>query len=84
MSQVIKQVKPKLITLQTPCIRNQRTLIWLQNQASIASSWSHWDAVVTSMEAYRRWYQQARIVGIILTTVSKNANFYEELFKISH
>ena len=83
MSQVIKQVKPKLITLQTPCIRNQRTLIWLQNQASITSSWSHWDAVVTSMEAYRRWYQQARIVGIILTSIPKSADFYEELFKIS-
>lgn len=81
MSQVIKQVKPKVITLQTPCIRNQRTLVWLQNQDR-TKSWSQWDAVVTSIEAYGKWNQTANIVGIILTSIS-NRMFYQDLFEIS-
>jgi hypothetical protein len=77
----IKQVKPKVITLQTPCIRNQRTLVWLQNQES--NEWRHWDAIVTSIDAYRKWYQRATIVGIILTTIPKSSEFYQHLFEIA-
>ena len=82
MSQVIKQVKPKVITLQTPCIRNQRTLVWLQNQDQ-TTSWSQWDAVVTSIEAYGKWYrcQTANIVGIILTSISRKETVYHLLDK---
>ena len=78
----IKQVKPKVITLQTPCVRNQRTLVWLQNQEQ-NKAWLHWDAIVTSIEDYRKWQQHATIVGIILTTIPKNADFYQDLFTIS-
>ena len=78
----IKQVKPKIITLQTPCIRNQRTLVWLQNQSHV--NWSKWDAVVTSLEAYYAWYKKANIVGIIIDSVpKKHTTFYEDLYAIS-
>ena len=62
MSQ-IKEVKPKIITLNTPCIRNQRTLIWLQTQEQY--NWSKWDAVVTSLDDYYKWSKYTSIVGII-------------------
>ena len=58
---------PKLLTLNAPTIRNQRTLIWLQNQDTI--HWSKWDAVVTSISAYHHWNRYAKIVGIIITEV---------------
>ena len=76
----IKQVKPKIITLQPPCVRNQRTLVWLQNQYQ--ANWTKWDAVVTSLKSYYKWQAKANIVGIILTSVP-SATFYEELYQIS-
>jgi len=79
---VSKVITPKSITLQTPCIRNQRTLVWLQKQKHIA--WKKWDAVVTSLKAYHTWSANATIVGIILDTIEKTpTDFYEELFHIS-
>jgi hypothetical protein len=79
MTDMIKQVKPKIITLQTPCIRNQRTLVWLQKQTH--TSWKKWDAIVTSLEDYDRWSSKATIVGIILDTLKQHE--YEHLFAIS-
>jgi hypothetical protein len=76
----LKEVKPKVITLNTPCIRNQRTLIWLQNQDQ--RDWTKWDAVVTSLEDYLKWYTRANIVGIIIKSMPQT-DFYEQLFKIS-
>ena len=76
----IKQVKPKIITLQTPCVRNQRTLVYLQNQNH--ANWTKWDGVVTSFKDYHKWHAKANIVGIILTSIS-TTTFYEELFQIS-
>ena len=82
MSQ-IKEVKPKIITLNTPCIRNQRTLIWLQTQEQY--NWSKWDAVVTSLDDYYKWSKYTSIVGIILESIpiKQRDTFHEELFKIS-
>ena len=82
MSQ-IKEVKPKIITLNTPCIRNQRTLICLQKQEQY--NWSKWDAVVTSLDDYYKWSKYASIVGIILEyiPIQRCHTFHEELFKLS-
>jgi len=80
MTDIIKQVKPKVITLQPPCI-STRTLVWLQKQTH--TTWSGWDAVVTSLEEYHTWHTKARIVGIIIKDVIKKEAFYEDLYKIS-
>jgi hypothetical protein len=60
--------QPKLLTLTTPLVRSQRTLIWLQQQTN---SFEKWDGVVTSLADYHTWYDErnARIVGMILTDV---------------
>ena len=73
-------IKSKVITLNTPCVRTQRTLIWLQKQDQ--RDWKKWDAIVTSLEDYMKWYKHANIVGIILDNLNKTT-FYEDLFKIS-
>jgi hypothetical protein len=77
-------VVPKLLNLSTPIIRNQRTLIWLQNQDNTVN-WSKWDAVVTNIDSYKKWSQtNAKIVGIILNKVPDNTDtFLSELFEIS-
>lgn len=78
------QVVPKLLTLSTPIIRNQRTLIWLQNQSTTVN-WSKWDSIVTSLESYKLWsLQQTKIVGIIITEPSENTDsFLNELYQTS-
>jgi hypothetical protein len=75
---------PKLITLHTPTIRDQRTLIWLQKQSTTVN-WSKWDAVVTDLDSYHFWNsQQTHIVGIILTQITPNMNdLIDQLFTIS-
>ena len=45
---------PKLLTLQAPTVRNQRTLVWLQSQ-DVNGKWNRWDGVVVGKEAYRHW-----------------------------
>ena len=83
-------VVPKLLNLSAPTLRNQRTLIWLQEQSNTESSkqsstvnWSKWDAVVTSISAYNHWSQyNTKIVGIIITELTSTAAL-DELFKIS-
>jgi len=65
---------PKLLNLQTATVRNQRTLVWLQNQDR-AVNWSNWDGVVTSLASYRYWSQQkAKIVGMVIADYPTNAN----------
>jgi hypothetical protein len=78
------QVVPKLLNLSTPIIRNQRTLIWLQNQSTTVN-WSKWDIVVTSIESYKLWSTHTnKIVGIIITEPSENTDsFLNELYQIS-
>ena len=68
-------VTSKVITLNTPCVRTQRTLIWLQKQDQ--RNWKKWDAVVTSLEDYIKWYKYANIVGIILDHHNKTNTFYD-------
>jgi len=76
-------VIPKLLNLSTPIIRNQRTLIWLQNQNNTVN-WSKWDSIVTSIESYKYWSKYTKIVGIIVTDIESNQDdFLKELFDIS-
>jgi hypothetical protein len=57
---------PKLLNLSTPVLRDQRTLIWLQNQDNTVN-WSKWDAFVSNISAYNYWSQyNTKIVGIII------------------
>jgi hypothetical protein len=77
------QVVPKLLNLTTPIIRNQRTLIWLQNQDNTVN-WSKWDAVVSSISAFNYWTKYgAKIVGIIITEENNSDNYFTELYNIS-
>ena len=77
------QVVPKLLNLSTPIIRNQRTLIWLQNQTTTVN-WSKWDSIVTSIDSYKYWSQYTKIVGIIITDIKSNPDeFLKELFDVS-
>ena len=74
----------KVLQLSTPTVRNQRTLIWLQQQSE-AVNWSRWSGVVTSLSDHTRWEDQgARVAGLILTEVDRDQDaFFEELFSIS-
>ena len=73
---------PKMLNLSTPTIRNQRTLIWLQNQSTTVN-WSKWDSIVTDINSYNHWSQyNTKIVGIILTDLD-NTSQLDELFQIS-
>jgi len=75
---------PKLLTLTTPTVRNQRTLIWLRHQA--IHNYSKWDAVVTSMQSYYHWHSHdAKIVGMVLLTLESLSleMFLERLFILS-
>lgn len=76
--------QPKVITLSAPTIRNQRTLIWLQDQTT-AVNWSRWDGIVTSLEAYDKWsIFRTNIVGMVLTEcVDSMDKTLERLFQIS-
>ncbi len=75
---------PKVLNLSVPIIRNQRKLIWLQNQDSTVN-WSKWDAVVTSIESFKYWTQlQAKIVGIVVTEPTSDVNsLVDDLFEAS-
>ena len=72
---------PKILNLSAPTIRNQRTLIWLQNQNK-AVNWSKWDSVVSSISDYNTWSQhKTNIVGIVLTELSENQ--ITDLYRVS-
>lgn len=76
-------VVPKLLNLTTPIIRNQRTLIWLQNQNNTVN-WSKWNSIVTSIDSYKKWSQiNNNIVGIIITDIESNPSYLQDLFDIS-
>ena len=72
--------QPRLLNLNTPTVRNQRTLVWL-NQQDPSLPWSVWDGVVISLEAYRRWSTCARIVGLIL--LEETPGWVEELYALA-
>lgn len=79
----LKTVTPKLLNLTTSIVRNQRTLIWLQNQSTTVN-WSKWDAVVCGLESYKSWSKRnAKIVGIVITDLEDNNNNFKDLFEIS-
>ena len=72
--------QPRLLNLNTPTVRNQRTLVWLDQQDPVLP-WSVWDGVVVSLEAYQRWSTSARIVGVIL--LEETPGWIEELYALS-
>ena len=75
-------VVPKILNLNTPIIRDQRTLIWLQNQDT-SVLWNRWNAVVSSLRDFKYWSSAgAYIVGIILNKVEHDTinDFTDELF----
>ena len=72
---------PRLLTLTTPTVRNQKTLIWLQNHA--VRDWSKWDAVVTRLSDYHRWYDEnARIIGMVLLAIEgEQEDFLADMYQ---
>uniref|UniRef100_A0A6C0IIA9 Uncharacterized protein n=1 Tax=viral metagenome TaxID=1070528 RepID=A0A6C0IIA9_9ZZZZ len=83
----LPEKEPKLLTLQTPTIRDQRTLIWRNKNTDDSNKW---DGIVTSIEAYDRWTTHgwstyAPIVGLILIDVEASDvnDFTDRLFAIS-
>jgi len=79
-----KLVKPRLLTLNAPTVRNNRALIWLQHQTTTIS-WSKWDAIVTSIADYEYWSKHnTQIVGLILTHLTEDVdNHLTKLYTIS-
>jgi len=74
---------PKLLNLNAPAIRDQRTLVWLQRQETTVS-WSKWDAIVSSLSDYHTWTSFANIVGIVVTSIDTDIDtFIKELSSLS-
>jgi hypothetical protein len=76
--------KPRLMNLNAPTVRNQRTLVWLQQQAAKAD-WSKWDGVVTSLENYHTWSNRGAVIqGVIITDKPAQPDaFIQALLKAS-
>lgn len=77
---------PRLLNLNTPITRDQRTLVWLQNQDGGGDTWGKWDGVVSSLRSFKRWAEVgARIVGIVLNQMECTDinEFTDELFSIA-
>ena len=73
---------PKQLTLSTPLQRDQRTLIWLQQQNPTVA-WSRWDGIVSSLADYHRWYEaESRLVGMVLLEGEGDA-FLEDLYLVA-
>lgn len=75
---------PKLLTLTAPLRRDQRTLIWLQHQDP-SITWSRWDAIVSSLADYHRWYEnESRLVGVVVIAVEGEIDaFLEDLYIVA-
>jgi len=74
----------RLLTLSNPIRRDQRTLIWLQQQNPDVT-WSRWDAVVSSLADYHRWYDaESRVVGVVALQVEGEVDdFLVDLYTIA-
>ncbi len=78
-----KQIVPKLLNLNAPTIRDQRTLIWLQNQDT-SINWSKWDGIVSSIADFNKWTDlQVNINGAVITEVSAEEGFIDQLYIMS-
>ena len=75
---------PKILNLNAPSVRNQRTLVWLQKQVNTVP-WHKWDGIVTSLSDYHTWSNShANIVGIALITLTTDIDtFLKDLLSIS-
>ena len=78
------KMPPKRLVVNAPIRRDQRTLIWLQNQ-NPAITWSRWDAVVSSLADYRRWYDaDSRLVGAVILSVEGDTDtFLADLYSVA-
>ncbi len=57
---------PKTLHIETITVRNQRTLLWLQEQDT-SIDWSKWDGFVTSIPSFYHWAKyNINIVGILI------------------
>jgi hypothetical protein len=78
---------PRLLNLNTPIVRDQRTLIWLQGQELEGGAENKWDGVVSTICDFKRWNEVgARIVGIVLNQFSEGQDindFTDELFSVA-
>ena len=77
-------MQPRLLTLSNPIRRDQRTLIWLQQQNPTVT-WSRWDGVVSSLADYHRWYEaESRLVGAVLLHVEGEVDtFLADLYDVA-
>lgn len=76
---------PKVLNLNTPIVRDQRTLIWLQDHDT-GVNWNRWDAVVSSINDFKSWHSVgANIVGIVLNEMKTDTinDFTDDLFSIA-
>jgi hypothetical protein len=73
------------MNLNAPTIRDQRTLVWLQQQ-SAEHNWKQWDGIVTSLEEYHTWNNRgANLVGIVLLDKPANPDaFLQELTAVAN
>ena len=89
----LKAEKPKILNLNAPTVRNQRTLIWLQHQTPTVS-WSKWDGIVSSVSDYEYWSKRnTKIVGLVVCYIPLEEekrdidefmeSYFESLFTIS-
>jgi hypothetical protein len=78
-----KQIVPKLLNLNAPTIRDQRTLIWLKDHDT-SVNWSKWDGVVSSIADFNKWSAlRANIIGAVITEVGRGDDFIDQLYAIS-
>ena len=75
---------PKTLTLQTAIVRDERTLVWLQQQPPHVKWWK-WDAVVTSLSDYERWKAHgAHIVLLVATEVEGDTDAWlDRLYSVA-
>lgn len=79
---VLRHGAPKTLSFSTPTVRDQRTLVWLQNQ-SPSVPWWKWDGVVDSLDAYHRWTaHRAHIVAVILCGEEDQENL-DEVYQVA-
>jgi hypothetical protein len=80
----MNSVIPKTIELSPSISKNSRKLIWLQNQSNTVN-WSKWDAVVSSIDAYKYWSQyNTKIFAAVISKVTGDSEtFLADLYELS-
>lgn len=60
----------KIIRVCNYTVRDNRVLFWAKSQLIEKASWNRWDAIVTSIDDYKRWSIHTNITNVILQTIS--------------